>query len=83
MSVPQTNSWLQDAFPSTQPDVPTSVALASPLHQTRYLVNGELRTWTGDVHEVLSPIGLRVGDKVRVKLLATSVERGFIDFEAG
>ena len=27
--------------------------------------------------------GLRVGDKVRVKLVATNVERGFIDFEGG
>ena len=26
--------------------------------------------------------GLKVGDKVRVKLVATNVERGFIDFEA-
>ncbi len=27
--------------------------------------------------------GLKVGDKVRVKLVATNVERGFIDFEGG
>ncbi len=33
-----------------------------PVAQREYLVGGELRTWSGPVHEVLSPVGLRGPD---------------------
>lgn len=55
-------SWLQEVFPAGQDQIPTSAALTAPLHQREYLVNGELRPWSGDVHEVVSPIGIQGPD---------------------
>lgn len=60
-----TNLWLQEAFPVTTEAIPAGAQLSAPLHQTRYLVDGELRTWTGEVHEVLSPLGLKTTEGVQ------------------
>lgn len=36
--------------------VPEDIRIKKQLHQTRILVNGELREWKGDFHKVYSPI---------------------------
>ncbi len=44
-------------FP-TPDTIPATVRLETPLRQDVYLVNGELRRWTGPVQDVLSPVCL-------------------------
>lgn len=47
-------------FP-TEADIPEKYKFA-PVEQRRYLVNGELREWTGPMQEVLSPVFIRNAD---------------------
>ena len=42
-------------FP-TEEQIPAEMRIAEMLDQREYLVNGELKTWAGDVQEVFSPI---------------------------
>jgi glyceraldehyde-3-phosphate dehydrogenase (NADP+) len=51
-------------FPSAR-QIPKEYALKSPINQREYLINGEMREWTGDVHEVLSPICIESKGEVK------------------
>lgn len=42
-------------FP-TQAEIPANMDLPEELNQKEYLINGELKTWTGEVQEVFSPV---------------------------
>jgi glyceraldehyde-3-phosphate dehydrogenase (NADP+) len=46
---------LQQIFPS-EDQIPEEFRLSTPLHQKEYLVNGEMRAWSGATHTVLSPV---------------------------
>lgn len=46
---------IDQIFP-TPGDIPDSVRPEKPLEQTEYLVNGELRHWSGPMQEVFSPV---------------------------
>jgi glyceraldehyde-3-phosphate dehydrogenase (NADP+) len=37
-------------------EIPAEFLLSEPLHQRKYLCNGEMKVWDGTVHEVLSPV---------------------------
>lgn len=41
------------------------------MNQTTYLVNGEIRSWSGPAQKILSPIHLRTGDSVEPCLLGS------------
>lgn len=43
------------ALPENQA-IPSEAWVDLPIHQTEYLVDGEIRHWTGPQHEVLSPV---------------------------
>lgn len=45
-----------EALFSRAEDIPEALRIQEQLHQTRILVNGELREWKGDFHKVYSPI---------------------------
>ncbi|MFZ5906667.1 MAG: NADP-dependent glyceraldehyde-3-phosphate dehydrogenase [Nitrospirota bacterium] len=45
-------------FPDTS-DIPERVRMNGPIMQHEYLINGELRIWTGEMQEVRSPILLK------------------------
>src|ERR1700740_3302081 len=47
-----------DVFP-TKDQIPADMALAGQLEQKEYLVNGELKTWTGTVQDVFSPVRVK------------------------
>ncbi len=42
-------------FPA-ETDIPEFYRLDNPVDQSEYLVNGELRRWSGPMQEVLSPV---------------------------
>lgn len=69
---------LKQIFP-TEAQIPEEFRLDEPLHQKKYLVNGEMRTWNGDTHTVLSPVYVQTESGLEAKVvgsypLATEVE---------
>ncbi|MCK4666186.1 NADP-dependent glyceraldehyde-3-phosphate dehydrogenase, partial [Candidatus Dependentiae bacterium] len=57
------NENLKNLFPEEN-QIPKEFKVKFPLHQTEYLINGELRVWSGPMQDVYSPICLKVSDKV-------------------
>jgi len=43
-------------------EIPDDLRSCVPLHQREYLVDGELKTWDGEVQEVRSPVHFKSGD---------------------
>src|ERR1700755_119842 len=56
---------LEKIFP-TASEIPS---IGEPIEQREYLINGELRTWKGNLSPVLSPVFIRNGDKHEQKIL--------------
>ena len=61
---------LENLFPS-ETDIPAAYALDGPLDQRSYLSNGDMLTWSGDVHTVLSPICIKAAKGLERKLIGT------------
>lgn len=53
---------LSTIFPEEK-NIPSQFRLSDRVEQREYLVNGEMRTWTGKLSPVLSPIFIKEGDK--------------------
>lgn len=49
------NSTLNNIFPQLE-DIPAEYNLPGQIHQSEYLSNGVMKPWSGQVHEVFSPI---------------------------
>lgn len=66
-------------FPENQLDsifveedqIPEEFKLSEEVHQREYLSNGEMHTWDGEVHEVLSPVCIRTENGLQRKLIGT------------
>lgn len=71
MSSEQSNDqqWLSGLFVE-EDQVPQEFKLEE-LHQRAYLCNGELRSWSGPVNEVYSPIYIKGADGLKRKLIGT------------
>ncbi|SOD12224.1 NADP-dependent glyceraldehyde-3-phosphate dehydrogenase [Pedobacter xixiisoli] len=61
---------LENLFP-LEADIPEAYALEGPLDQRSYLSNGDMLTWSGDVHTVLSPICIKTAKGLERKLIGT------------
>lgn len=61
---------LENLFP-VEADIPAAYALDGPLDQRSYLSNGDMLTWSGDVHTVLSPICIKTAKGLERKLIGT------------
>ena len=61
---------LENLFP-VETDIPEAYALEGPLDQRSYLSNGDMLTWSGDVHTVLSPICVKTKKGLERKLIGT------------
>ncbi|QSQ17014.1 NADP-dependent glyceraldehyde-3-phosphate dehydrogenase [Myxococcus landrumensis] len=62
---------LSDLFP-TDSQIPTSVRLPAYLEQREYLVNGELRTWTGELSPVRSPVFIKTPEGLQQKVIGAT-----------
>ncbi|HQQ95878.1 MAG TPA: NADP-dependent glyceraldehyde-3-phosphate dehydrogenase [Cyclobacteriaceae bacterium] len=72
------SDFLSDLFPA-EASIPANAQLREVIEQREYLINGELRRWTGDLNPVVSPVYVQQGDKLVQKVigstpLLTSVE---------
>ncbi len=72
------SDFLSDLFPA-EGNIPANAQLKEVIEQREYLINGELRRWTGDQNPVVSPVYVQQGDKLVQKVigstpLLTSVE---------
>ena len=56
-----TSETLCQLFPKAE-EIPTEQRLVSAIHQTTWLVDGELKTWSGKRKTVLSPVCVRLPD---------------------
>ncbi|BCS53614.1 NADP-dependent glyceraldehyde-3-phosphate dehydrogenase [Geobacter sp. SVR] len=59
-------------FPEAQ-DIPAAYRIDAPIRQDSYLVNGQLRTWSGPLQEIRSPIRVRAGHGAGQPLLLGEV----------
>ncbi|MBP7736776.1 MAG: NADP-dependent glyceraldehyde-3-phosphate dehydrogenase [Spirochaetes bacterium] len=59
---------VRNIFPD-QKDVPAELLLPFPIIQKEYLVNGEIRTWNGEMQDVYSPVCLKTEKGVEQKLI--------------
>ena len=53
---------LTHLFPLDESQIPEAWRRPEPLHQRQYLLDGELRDWSGPTQEVLTPIQTRLTD---------------------
>lgn len=72
------NEQIANIFP-TESQIPEEFNLTEPIHQKEYLVNGQMRTWNGAMHTVLSPVYIQTANGLEQKVvgsypLATEVE---------
>ncbi len=65
------SDFLKDLFP-TEDSIPASARLPHFIEQREYLINGELRTWQGDLNPVLSPVFLKKGDHYEQKTIGST-----------
>ena len=79
-----TSETLCQLFPKAE-EIPTEQRLASPIHQTTWLVDGELKTWDGKRKTVLSPVCVRLpdGKLLMERQFRYPLARVFIEFPAG
>ncbi|MBC8035502.1 MAG: NADP-dependent glyceraldehyde-3-phosphate dehydrogenase [Chitinophagaceae bacterium] len=52
-------------------EIPAEHALPGQINQKEYLSNGEMKQWSGSVHEVFSPVCIRTKDGLQRKLIGS------------
>jgi glyceraldehyde-3-phosphate dehydrogenase (NADP+) len=62
---------LTDFFPNDADQIPAAYRI-TPIHQREYLLNGEMKPWTGKVAEVYSPVSMPDADGVLQRQLVGS-----------
>src|SRR6476620_10164268 len=55
----------------TEAEIPKSFKFADIVNQRTYLSNGEMKTWSGDVHEVYSPVCVQTPEGLKRKLIGS------------
>lgn len=61
---------IQSIFPE-ESSIPEEFKLSSPIHQTEYLIDGELRSWNGPTQQAFSAINLKTADGFEPKLIGS------------
>ena len=65
------SEFLLDFFP-TEESIPLASRLPNFIEQREYLINGELRTWPGDLNPVMSPIFIKKREGHEQKIIGTT-----------
>lgn len=65
------SEFLTDLFPAEE-NIPAHVQLPVSMEQSEYLINGELRTWAGDLNPVMSPVFVKKGNTLEQKKIGST-----------
>jgi glyceraldehyde-3-phosphate dehydrogenase (NADP+) len=65
------SQMLANVFPQEN-DIPDQYKIAQPIEQREYLINGELKTWTGNLNPVLSPVFIKEGNGYKQKIIGST-----------
>ncbi len=61
---------IQSVFPE-EASIPEEFRLSSPIHQTEYLIDGELRVWDGPTQQAFSAIHIKTANGFEPKLIGS------------
>lgn len=64
-------SQLTAIFP-LENTIPETFQIAEPVEQREYLINGEMKIWTGSLNPVLSPVFVNTGNTYQQKLIGST-----------
>jgi glyceraldehyde-3-phosphate dehydrogenase (NADP+) len=64
-------SQLLNLFPS-EADIPEAFRVSEPIEQREYLINGEMKTWNGNLNPVMSPVFVKEGNVYTQKILGST-----------
>lgn len=62
---------LANVFP-TESNIPEQFRISQSIEQREYLINGELKIWTGSQNPVLSPVFVKEGDAYKQKIIGST-----------
>src|SRR5688572_2456447 len=62
---------LAEIFP-TESSIPNQHKIPAYLEQREYLINGELKVWTGDLNPVMSPVFVKEGNSLKQKVIGST-----------
>ncbi len=65
------SEMLANVFPQ-ESDIPEQFKITQTLDQREYLINGELKTWTGNLNPVLSPVFIKDGSGYKQKVIGST-----------
>jgi glyceraldehyde-3-phosphate dehydrogenase (NADP+) len=65
------SQMLANVFPDENA-IPDQYKITQSLDQREYLINGELKTWTGNLNPVLSPVFTKHGNEYKQKVLGST-----------
>jgi len=60
-----------DSIFVAESEIPEEFRLTDEVHQREYLSNGKMHSWSGEVHEVLSPICIKTPTGLKRKVIGT------------
>jgi glyceraldehyde-3-phosphate dehydrogenase (NADP+) len=62
---------LANVFPA-ESSIPEQFRIQNQIEQREYLINGEMKTWTGALNPVLSPVFIKDGDSYQQKIIGST-----------
>jgi glyceraldehyde-3-phosphate dehydrogenase (NADP+) len=65
------NQLLHCVFPA-EDSIPDQFKIGQPIEQREYLINGELKIWTGNLNPVLSPVCIKDGNELRQQVIGNT-----------
>src|SRR6187402_1363990 len=65
------SQFLSNVFPP-ESTIPDRFRIDSVVEQREYLIGGEMKTWTGNLNPVLSPVFIKEGNEYKQKLIGST-----------
>lgn len=62
---------LSSVFPG-EDTIPEQFRISAPIEQREYLIDGELKTWTGNLNPVLSPVFIKSGNEYKQMVIGST-----------